>query len=822
METGKAIYYLLKDSTEVGAICADRIYPEIGQQDVDAPFVAYSVTDTTPSGTKSGSSDLDTARAELYMISPDYAQCMDLGIAVRAALDRQGGDIGPAGNTVAVQSIDFDSSDIEFDVDQRVYILEHTYNIRIQRSGQAISYSLAPSNSITIEEVDGSPTGKANKLVFSNGTVTIAGNTATITSGGSLTVKEVDGTPSDTASTIIVPNGTLAFDGDEATLNLTLDTLDTTGILEQIALQLADDSGVESSDFPNGLIGDFDQDGVVGSVDLIAFLATFGTSLASDATERAARLSAAFSNVDGTPYDFVRSINSITPDRDGDINLSSADVTESINLYFTDARADARIAAATVDDLSDTPAGIGTAGQVLVVNDDRTGYEFANQTSTPDLSDYVQSINDETPDENGNVVLDTELVPENQNLYYTDARFDTRYATKTHYHDRYATEAETQRAGATANVELYYTARPDGDGIAESATSDVGETDTINRTLYYATKFDADPDTAGDWTEYTTQPADNATFATAKAALLAGLNDTDATAETRGTLPLSLKMVRTTTSAAGDLLLDTYTGAAAAYSVRKLDKDYTGSAMRVREASGDTEADIGFDGNGDLDTAAIATHCGSANGYVVTWYDQSGNSVNATQSTTSAQPQIYNGTAVITEGSKPALDHDGSRWLTLGVSDLSNTNLFAEASDPFAVMCVGKYDTSGNAGTIFSKATGTGSERTLQLFQSNNGHGVYIRGVETFPNPPSTVERVLQEAHWSGSAATLAINATETSASVGTAAENSDNINIGSRTDGGFILNGKTQEIIVWGNAQDSTNRAAIRSDLNTYFTIYT
>ena len=651
METGKAIYYLLKDSAEVGAICADRIYPEIGQQDADAPFVAYTVTDTTPSGTKSGSSDLDTARAELYMISPDYAQCMDLGIAVRSALDRQGGDIGPAGNTVAVQSIDFDSSDIEFDVDQRVYILEHTYNIRIQRTGQAISYSLAPSNSITIEEVDGSPTGKANKLVFSNGTVTIDGNTATITSGGgSLTVKEVDGTPSDTASTIIVPNGTLAFDGSEATLNLTLDTLDTTGILEQIALQLADGFGVTSSDFPNGLIGDFNQDGYVGSNDLLLFLAYFGESLDSDATERSARLSAAFSAGTDAPLDLVRSINSETGDREGDVNLTTSELPEGTNLYFTDARADARIALATVDNLADTPAGIGTAGQVLAVNSGRTGYEFANQPTIPDLTDYVRFVNDEAPDD-GNVVLTTELVPENTNLYYTDARFDTRYATKTHYHDRYATEAETARSGATADVELYYTARPDGDGIAESATSDVGETDTINRTLYYATKFDADPDTAGDWTEYTTQPADNATFATAKAALLAGLNDTDATAETRGTLPLSLKMVRTVGAAATDLLLDTYTGASAAYSVRKLDKDYTGYCMKVREDSGDTEADIGFDGSGDLDTAAIATHCGSANGYVVTWYDQSGNTEDATQSTTTLQPQIYNGTAVFTNGS---------------------------------------------------------------------------------------------------------------------------------------------------------------------------
>ena len=53
METGKAIYYLLKDSTAVGNICADRIYPEIAQQDADVPFIAYTITDTTPSGTKS-------------------------------------------------------------------------------------------------------------------------------------------------------------------------------------------------------------------------------------------------------------------------------------------------------------------------------------------------------------------------------------------------------------------------------------------------------------------------------------------------------------------------------------------------------------------------------------------------------------------------------------------------------------------------------------------------------------------------------------------------------------------------------------------------
>jgi hypothetical protein len=813
METGKAIYYLLKDSAEVGAICADRIYPEIGQQDVDAPFVAYTVTDTTPSGTKSGSSDLDTARAELYMISPDYAQCMDLGIAVRSTLDRQGGDIGPAGNTVAVQSIDFDSSDIEFDVDQRVYILEHTYNIRIQRTGQAISYSLAPSNSITIEEVDGSPTGKANKLVFSNGTVTIAGNTATITSGGALTVKEVDGAPSDSASTIIVPNGTLSFSGSEATLNLTLDTLDTTGILEQIALQLADGFGVTSSDFPNGLIGDFNQDGYVGSNDLLLFLSYFGESLDSDATERSARLSSAFSAGTDAPLDLVRSINSETADRDGDINLSSSEVPEGTNLYFTDARTDARIALATVDNLADTPAGIGTAGQVLAVNSGRTGYEFVNQPTTPDLSDYVQSVNDEAPDETGNVVLTTELVPENTNLYYTDARFDTRYATKTRYHDRYATEAETARSGATANVELYYTARPDGDGIAESATSDTGVTDTINRTLYYATKFDADPDTAADWTEYTTQPADNATFATAKAALLAGLNDTDATAETRGTLPLSLKMVRTTTAAPGDLLLDTYTGAAAAYSVRKLDKDYTGYAMKVREDSGDTEADIGFDSSGNLDTSAIATHCGSANGYVVTWYDQSGNANNATQSTAGNQPQIYNGTAVITKNGEPGPQFSGSEHLNAG-------NIWASATGPKTSLAVINLDVAntlnfGGQYVSFEQQSFVGNQSGN--FRFNDKAQITITGAVIDTDFLHAWQNHYDD---NGTKQLRARVNSGTFSTVNTTGRSHNTLTIGGQV--GYGIEGLVKELVIWESTQSDTNISAIETDINTHFSIYT
>lgn len=107
-------------------------------------------------------------------------------------------------------------------------------------------------------------------------------------------------------------------------------------------------------------------------------------------------------------------------------------------------------------------------------------------------------------------------------------------------------------------------------------------------------------------------------------------------------------------------LLDSYSGAAAAYSVRRLSSTYTGSAIRIREDGTDTELDIGFDSNGDLDTAAIATHCGVNNGYVDTWYDQSGNSIDLIQATYGSQPQIYNGAAVITQNGKPAVYFDNT------------------------------------------------------------------------------------------------------------------------------------------------------------------
>ncbi|MCC7308518.1 MAG: hypothetical protein IT173_13210 [Acidobacteria bacterium] len=79
--------------------------------------------------------------------------------------------------------------------------------------------------------------------------------------------------------------------------------------------------------------------------------------------------------------------------------------------------------------------------------------------------------------------------------------------------------------------------------------------------------------------------------------------------------------------------------ASAAWGLRKLRDAYAGSAVRVRRSSDSTEQDIGFSGN-DLDWAAATSFASGGNLFVKTWYDQSGNAVNLSQTTAGNQPQL--------------------------------------------------------------------------------------------------------------------------------------------------------------------------------------
>lgn len=120
-------------------------------------------------------------------------------------------------------------------------------------------------------------------------------------------------------------------------------------------------------------------------------------------------------------------------------------------------------------------------------------------------------------------------------------------------------------------------------------------------------------------------------------------------------------MVGLNSGSVGNLLLDLFpVGAGSGYSVRKLRTGYSGACLRVRRSSDNTEQDIGFTSAGALDTSAISSFVGANSGFVVTWYDQGGNGINVTQSTTGRQPRIVNAGAIDTENSLPTVVFDGS------------------------------------------------------------------------------------------------------------------------------------------------------------------
>lgn len=114
----------------------------------------------------------------------------------------------------------------------------------------------------------------------------------------------------------------------------------------------------------------------------------------------------------------------------------------------------------------------------------------------------------------------------------------------------------------------------------------------------------------------------------------------------------------------GPLLLDTFPGAAAAYSLRRLRLAYVGPVVRVRRSSDNTEQDFNA---AQLTDGTLLTFCGAGNGFVRTWYDQSGNGRNLEQATSASQLSIVSSGTLASDGGLPAI-RSISGYRTLGVA----------------------------------------------------------------------------------------------------------------------------------------------------------
>jgi hypothetical protein len=176
-----------------------------------------------------------------------------------------------------------------------------------------------------------------------------------------------------------------------------------------------------------------------------------------------------------------------------------------------------------------------------------------------------------------------------------------------------------------------------------------------------------------------------------------------------------------------DLLLNNFPNAAAAYSLRILRGTYTGSAIRVRRSNDNAEQDIGFAVGGGLDTASLLTFVGANNGFVTTWYDQSGNGLNATQTTSANQPRIVGSGVLDTSGGLPALlwtNGQEQRLINASLNVLQPSTTFSVTQLSAATGINGSviYDSFNNVlSALFHTGTSESPNNNLVL---NNGTAI--------------------------------------------------------------------------------------------------
>jgi uncharacterized protein YhfF len=265
-------------------------------------------------------------------------------------------------------------------------------------------------------------------------------------------------------------------------------------------------------------------------------------------------------------------------------------------------------------------------------------------------------------------------------------------------------------------------------------------------------------------------------------------------------------------------LLDTYSGAAAAYSLRLLDSTYTGALINVW--NGTSYADIYPNVFGELDTVALAAHCGSNDGFIRYWYDQSSNGNTAAQTTTANMPKIYDGTTgVVTENGKPAVEFDGSD------DELTSTTVPFSGTTHRTSFTVSNADTATSADIIYGIDGGNASAPTGELWQLTSETQLRVSGRIEFNNSAQTIHSLgtlifngttVDDANFylNGS---LTTQGTSTGATINTG---STNFGIGTTVVSTSNYDGKIQELIFYASDQ-SANRSNIEDNINTFYSIY-
>ena len=263
------------------------------------------------------------------------------------------------------------------------------------------------------------------------------------------------------------------------------------------------------------------------------------------------------------------------------------------------------------------------------------------------------------------------------------------------------------------------------------------------------------------------------------------------------------------------LLLDLYPNSSAAYSLRKLRTAYSGSAIRVRRASDNTEQNIGFDALGDLDTSALTTFCTGTNGFITTWYDQSTNGRNATQTTAVRQPQIVASGNITTDGGKPALTFNGNYYFEIVNKPLTGVT-------QYSFFAVANAQTPQTYEMLFTQSNSAGNLACIEFRRNLGGNNINIldSSASGFVSVGSINQRLLYSITRNSTTTKLFFNGVFDSQNIAPiSAIGNFTSNIGARVNTQFFYNGLQQEIIIFNNDQ-TANQLNIDGNIKAYYSI--
>ena len=106
----------------------NKIFPELAPPGVEVPYIVYSVVSNSPSDTKNANGDIDTANIEVYGFQDTYNKAVDLGVSIRAALDRKTGTY----NTIKIQSTNYVNEQMDVNEARKLWAAIQDYSIRIK------------------------------------------------------------------------------------------------------------------------------------------------------------------------------------------------------------------------------------------------------------------------------------------------------------------------------------------------------------------------------------------------------------------------------------------------------------------------------------------------------------------------------------------------------------------------------------------------------------------------------------------------------------------------------------------------------------------